>query len=487
MAPFYEDPLFQIREACSGCDRLEWLRPWQIVERPVLVDSDQSAKSLVIQGNLCNCWFAASLIGLQSVRSLFEFVVPRNQSLSPRDGGIYDGSLIFRFWHYTRWINIKIDDRLPTQGGRLVFMRNSNSNEFWAALVEKAYAKMHGTYNVFDGGLTCQALTELTGGFCDDLSLGSIHNLHNILKRAITEEMILVCSADQIVCSKLSESCGDIRLENRKFDGIDANHIYAVTVVNQMDGLVLYIENPCNTEDSLGIMEMGDDKYFKRKFEMSLAEFEEKFDSFGVCRIVRNAIVFEQVINSWLSKFGWRGQWLVNVSDQLSGCDFKLILALTQMPKDWDTPGHLYYRPDLPLSYIKHIFFAIYRCPDDDLFGTEAEAPEIGLGVKVCRRVAGVPPHWLNRSTKPIAGTLGCGDLSLEIPDIQAGRYLISARTYEGEVHTKCVLRVWLCSAQPTSSLGRPLMLTGPVGYSAGPSTNSRGSVSERAEPQVLR
>jgi len=40
----------------------------QIVDNPSLSDPDQAVESLVLQGGLENCWFAASIIRLQAIK-----------------------------------------------------------------------------------------------------------------------------------------------------------------------------------------------------------------------------------------------------------------------------------------------------------------------------------------------------------------------------------------------------------------------------------
>uniref|UniRef100_A0A3B3ZEA6 Calpain catalytic domain-containing protein n=1 Tax=Periophthalmus magnuspinnatus TaxID=409849 RepID=A0A3B3ZEA6_9GOBI len=130
----------------------------ELCEDPHLFVDGISAHDLH-QGQLGNCWFVAACSSLASRESLWQ---------KPDS---YAGIFHFRFWRFGEWVDVVIDDRLPTVDNQLVYCHSNDNNEFWSALVEKAYAKVYGCYEALDGGNTADALVDFTGGVSEPVDL----------------------------------------------------------------------------------------------------------------------------------------------------------------------------------------------------------------------------------------------------------------------------------------------------------------------------
>ena len=101
-------------------------------------------------------------------------------------------------YRFGEWVEVVVDDRLPTRRGQLIYLRSVEKNEFWGALLEKAYAKLHGSYKALEGGLTIEAAVDFTGGIPELIDLDrteySRERLFYIMTKADSQNAFMGCA-----------------------------------------------------------------------------------------------------------------------------------------------------------------------------------------------------------------------------------------------------------------------------------------------------
>jgi calpain len=93
---------------------------------------------------------------------------------------------------------VVIDDYLPTRNGKLIYVKSATENEFWPALLEKAYAKLYGSYESIKSGSACEAMVDFSGG-CSEIIHEIPHtqkeqdNLYNHMLKTFDRSSMITC------------------------------------------------------------------------------------------------------------------------------------------------------------------------------------------------------------------------------------------------------------------------------------------------------
>ncbi|XP_053700614.1 calpain-8-like [Synchiropus splendidus] len=200
--------------------RVEWLRPAKIAPFPAFI-SDGVSRFDFGQGIVSDCWFLASIGALTFQEQVFKQVVPVDQEFDED----YCGLFHFRFWRFGSWIDVVIDDKLPTIDGRLIFVHSNDPNEFWPALLEKAYAKVCGSYMDMNMGSPEEAMMDFTGGVHVSIPLSEPPaDMWELMCRAGNSVTLMGCGTPQ----------GDTFENTVLPNGVVLCHAYTVTGVKQV-------------------------------------------------------------------------------------------------------------------------------------------------------------------------------------------------------------------------------------------------------------
>ncbi|XP_069668676.1 calpain-A isoform X7 [Periplaneta americana] len=334
----FEDPEFPAEDSSIFFSKtpprpFEWKRPMEIADDPQLF-VEGATRFDVQQGELGDCWLLAAVANLTLSKRLFSQIVPDDQGFGDKYAGIFH----FRFWQYGRWVDVVIDDRLPTYYGKLVFLHSSEHNEFWSALLEKAYAKLHGSYEALKGGTTCEAMEDFTGGVTEMYELNqSPSNLYRIMLKAYERSSLMGCSIEP----------DPNVLEAQTAEGLVKGHAYSITKVKYVDiqtprssGKIplIRLRNPWGNEaewngpwsdkspewrfipdeekEEIGLTFDDDGEFW-----MSYKDFQNHFSRLEICNLNPDSLSEEELLRSDKRKWEmsmFEGEWVRGVT--AGGC-----------------------------------------------------------------------------------------------------------------------------------------------------------------------
>ncbi|KAH9329441.1 hypothetical protein KI387_001549 [Taxus chinensis] len=327
----------------------EWMRPSELVKEisrdlyPCLFMGAPNASD-VCQGRLGDCWFLSAVAVLTEASRMANLIITPQYN----EEGVYT----VRFCIQGEWVPVVVDDWIPCESrGKPAFATSRKVNELWVSILEKAYAKLHGSYEALEGGFVQDALVDLTGGAGEEIDMRSAQAQIELASGKLWSQL-LHFKQEGFLLGAGSPSGSDVHVSS---SGIVQGHAYSLLQVREVDGhKMVQIRNPWANEVewngpwSDSSPEWTDRIKHKLKFTpqaqdgifwMSWQDFQLHFRSIYVCRVYPPEMRYS-VHGQWrgLSAGGcqWYDTWHQNPQFRLkavgpdANSDIHVFVTLTQ-------------------------------------------------------------------------------------------------------------------------------------------------------------
>ncbi|XP_068571861.1 calpain-5-like [Cebidichthys violaceus] len=347
----FEDPEFPATNSSLYFKKpppgyVEWKRPGEISSEPHLFVKGISSHDLN-QGVVGNCWFVAACSCLALKPNLWKKVIPDHatQEWDQKHPENYAGIFHFQFWVFGEWMDVVVDDQLPTVNGELIYCHSKDNNEFWSALLEKAYAKLTGCYEALEGGNTGDAVVDFSGAVAEAIDLEKEAYYKDQKKQdQLFEDLLKAYDRGGIISCSIKAERHEIEL--RMANGLVKGHAYSITAVKKVrmgHGLLAYFKNetiplirmrnPWGKTEWKGAWSDSSEEWSKvgdlergnlgitveddGEFWMEFTDWCKFFTDVDVCRLINTSLI--TVHKNWNEVVHF-GSWTKNAEPLLNRC-----------------------------------------------------------------------------------------------------------------------------------------------------------------------
>lgn len=143
------------------------------------------------QGSLGDCYFLSSLAALaekpERIKQMF-----LHRKRNPE--GVYGMSLCKNGTARP----VFVDEMIPTREGRIAYSR-AHGQEMWVVVLEKAWAKLHGSYERIEAGDSVNTIRDLIGAPGDSYNMRQADEFEGLwekIQKADQRDWIISCSID---------------------------------------------------------------------------------------------------------------------------------------------------------------------------------------------------------------------------------------------------------------------------------------------------
>ncbi|KAJ3443723.1 calpain [Anaeramoeba flamelloides] len=297
----YKDKLNRVKE---------WKRASEIPseESEIALFKEGMSPEDIEQGSLGDCYLLSSIsvLSLKEEKVLKIFLTKKYQPEF--------GFFIVRFFSNDQWHKIIVDDYLPCgRNGRPIFARSKNNDELWVQIIEKAYAKLFGSYEAIEGGFVHLCLVNLTGGMGEMFQMNKQENLQEVNDGRLWQKLLQYQNAGYLLGAG-SHSGSDTSISDK---GIVLGHAYGILDVQFVDNnKLIKLRNPWGDTEWNGDWSDKSSLWTKRmkqklnwvdeddgSFWMNYEDFTKNYKNLYVCKI------FDE--NKWQTKTikdRWQGE-----------------------------------------------------------------------------------------------------------------------------------------------------------------------------------